>query len=168
LCEFTGCVGYRSRLSRPGGAIFSSQPQGDLARTAPCLTQCRTKGRCRPTQCGGGPTRGGPVHACCGHRTLPERGMYDRCQECGWEDDSPRQPTEVVQWGPDGGLSLQDARAAYVARRGSPPTAPFIRIDPVDHERSSAACDSSPQGGRAACPQNVHGDLQVSPDLGRR
>ncbi len=56
---------------------------------------------------------------CCGHRTLDDRGGYDICEECGWEDDGQDDhDSAVVRGGPNGRLSLDDARAAYVAGGG--------------------------------------------------
>jgi Cysteine-rich CPCC len=79
-----------------------------------------------------GSARGRAVHLpCCGHRTLPERGMHDWCQECGWEDDGQdnHDVEAAVRRGPNGGLSLLDARAVYVARGGSPEPHLRPRID---------------------------------------
>lgn len=49
---------------------------------------------------------------CCGRRTLPERGTYELCPVCNWEDDpnQSRNPTS-----PDGanGLSLAAARKIF-------------------------------------------------------
>lgn len=68
---------------------------------------------------------------CCGHRTLPERGAYEICGECGWEDDGQDDhDSAVIRGGPNGPLSLDAARAAY-ERRGRtrrihvPPSAPL-------------------------------------------
>src|SRR5262245_54638299 len=57
---------------------------------------------------------------CCGHATLPERGGYDICRECGWEDDGQDDhDSSVSRDGPNGpNFSLDDARAEYVARGG--------------------------------------------------
>lgn len=56
---------------------------------------------------------------CCGHRTLTERGAYEICDECGWEDDGQDDhDSELRRGGPNGPLSLDDARANYVARGG--------------------------------------------------
>ena len=65
---------------------------------------------------------GGPHSCpCCGHRTLLERGGYDICGECGWEDDGQdNHDSAEVRGGPNGNLSLDDARAAYVAGGGRP------------------------------------------------
>jgi hypothetical protein len=54
---------------------------------------------------------------CCGHPTLVERGTYDWCPECGWEDDGQDDHDSHVarRGGPNGGISLDEARARYVA-----------------------------------------------------
>jgi hypothetical protein len=58
---------------------------------------------------------------CCGHPTLSERGAVERCAECGWYDDGQDDhDSEVVRGGPNGCLSLDDARLRYVVRGGSP------------------------------------------------
>lgn len=66
------------------------------------------------------PARGTPYTCpCCGHPTLPERGAYDWCDECGWEDDGQDDhDSSVVRGGPNGPVSLDDERAAYVAEGG--------------------------------------------------
>jgi hypothetical protein len=67
---------------------------------------------------------------CCGHPTLSERGVYEICPECGWEDDGQDDhDSTVVRGGPNGGLSLDAARARYLASGGErgehvPPTEP--------------------------------------------
>jgi Cysteine-rich CPCC len=67
---------------------------------------------------------------CCGHATLDERGGYDICSECGWEDDGQDDhDSENIRGGPNGSQSLDAARSAYEASgrtRGThrPPTAP--------------------------------------------
>lgn len=65
---------------------------------------------------------GGPYSCpCCGHLTLAERGGYEICDECGWEDDGQDDhDAEVVRGGPNGRQSLADARAAYVSQGGTP------------------------------------------------
>ena len=51
---------------------------------------------------------------CCGHPTLTERGAYDICVECGWEDDGQDDhDSHVIRGGPNGPLSLDAARTAY-------------------------------------------------------
>ncbi len=51
---------------------------------------------------------------CCGFRTLDERGGYDICPVCFWEDDGQDDhDADVVRGGPNGALSLTQARANY-------------------------------------------------------
>jgi hypothetical protein len=61
------------------------------------------------------PPEGGPYHCpCCGCRTLDERGGSDICPLCFWEDDGQDdQDVEVVRGGPNGSLSLAQARDNY-------------------------------------------------------
>ncbi len=69
---------------------------------------------------------------CCGHTTLSERGSYEICDECGWEDDGQdNHDSASVRGGPNGGLSLDEARVEYIRKgRGrtlrphSPPLEP--------------------------------------------
>ena len=48
------------------------------------------------------PERGEPYTCpCCGHPTLSERGVYEICPECGWEDDGQDDhDSAVVRGGP--------------------------------------------------------------------
>lgn len=70
---------------------------------------------------------------CCGHPTLTERGAYEICDECGWEDDGQDDhDSAVIRGGPNGLLSLDAARARYTdsgRTRGMhcPPNAPLSR-----------------------------------------
>lgn len=51
---------------------------------------------------------------CCGCRTLSERGGFEICPVCYWEDDGQDDHNaEVVRGGPNGTLSLAQARANY-------------------------------------------------------
>lgn len=60
---------------------------------------------------------------CCGHATLTERGGYDICRECGWEDDGQDDhDSDVVRGGPNGLLSLDASRTAYQEGGGTPGT----------------------------------------------
>ncbi len=67
------------------------------------------------------PASHGPYSCpCCGHVTLSERGGYEICGECKWEDDGQDDhDAHVVRGGPNGPLSLEAARAAYVGRGGT-------------------------------------------------
>ena len=51
---------------------------------------------------------------CCGYLTLPERGGYDICELCNWEDDGQDDPHAHEVWGgPNGAYSLSEARANF-------------------------------------------------------
>ncbi len=51
---------------------------------------------------------------CCGYKTLNERGGYDICPVCFWEDDGQDDhDADVVRGGPNGSISLTEARANY-------------------------------------------------------
>ena len=50
----------------------------------------------------------------CGHKTLNERGGYDLCPVCFWEDDGQDGHDEdIVRGGPNYHLSLTQARKNY-------------------------------------------------------
>jgi len=51
---------------------------------------------------------------CCNRKTLSERGGFEICPVCFWEDDGQDDyDANVIRGGPNGGLSLTDARANY-------------------------------------------------------
>ena len=51
---------------------------------------------------------------CCGYGTLPERGADDICPVCFWEDDGQDdQDADTVRGGPNGSLSLAQARRNF-------------------------------------------------------
>ena len=51
---------------------------------------------------------------CCGCKTLSERGAYEICAVCFWEDDGQDDyDADVVRGGPNGALTLTKARANY-------------------------------------------------------
>jgi hypothetical protein len=82
------------------------------------------------------PERGTPYSCpCCGFLTLDERGAYDFCAVCFWEDDGQDDhDASVVRGGPNGNLSLTGARenfAAFGANREG--DLPHVR-DPFPHE----------------------------------
>ena len=53
---------------------------------------------------------------CCGYPTLRERGSYEICPYCDWEDDGQDDHDSwIVRGGPNGALSLDAARAEYEA-----------------------------------------------------
>jgi hypothetical protein len=51
---------------------------------------------------------------CCGFKTLDERGGFEICPVCNWEDDGQDDhDADVVRGGPNGQLSLTAARANF-------------------------------------------------------
>jgi hypothetical protein len=51
---------------------------------------------------------------CCHNLTLTERNSYDICPVCYWEDDGQDDANaDVVRGGPNGRLSLSQARLNY-------------------------------------------------------
>jgi len=51
---------------------------------------------------------------CCGCRTLRERGVFEICPVCWWEDDGQDDhDAEEVRGGPNGVFSLSQARQNY-------------------------------------------------------
>ncbi|MEV7329583.1 CPCC family cysteine-rich protein [Micromonospora sp. NPDC093244] len=61
---------------------------------------------------------GGPYACpCCRHPTLEGRGHFEICFVCWWEDDGQdEEDADTVRGGPNGSLSLTDARRAYAER----------------------------------------------------
>jgi hypothetical protein len=53
--------------------------------------------------------------ACCGSKVIRDRGMFEICPVCGWEDD-PAQVRNPNLAGGANALSLNEARAAWAAR----------------------------------------------------
>jgi hypothetical protein len=63
-----------------------------------------------------GPEGGLVACPCCACVTLPARGDYELCPVCFWEDDGQDDDdADVVRGGPNGLLSLTQARANYAA-----------------------------------------------------
>jgi hypothetical protein len=60
---------------------------------------------------------GGPCACpCCGFITLADRGRYEICPVCFWEDDGQDDhDADQIRGGPNGQLSLTAARANYQA-----------------------------------------------------
>ncbi|MEV0403757.1 CPCC family cysteine-rich protein [Actinoallomurus sp. NPDC050550] len=53
---------------------------------------------------------------CCGYLTLSERGNYEICDVCFWEDDGQDEhDADAVRGGPNGNLSLSQARRNFAA-----------------------------------------------------
>jgi cysteine-rich CPCC protein len=65
-----------------------------------------------------GPEGGPYACPCCGDVTLSERGAYEICPTCWWEDDGQDDAdADTVRGGPNGSLSLTEARRQYRERR---------------------------------------------------
>ena len=55
-----------------------------------------------------------PRCPCCGYKTLPDRQALDVCVVCYWEDvGQDDHDADEVKGGPNGDLSLTQARANY-------------------------------------------------------
>ena len=53
---------------------------------------------------------------CCGYKTLRERGGFEACAICYWEDDGQDDAdADVVKGGPNGDLSLTQGRANFMS-----------------------------------------------------
>lgn len=51
---------------------------------------------------------------CCKHRTLEERGGFEICSVCFWEDDGQDEhDADLVRGGPNGSLNLRTAQENY-------------------------------------------------------
>jgi hypothetical protein len=61
------------------------------------------------------PAEGGPYPCpCCGYVTLPERGGWEICPVCFWEDDGQDDhDADEVRGGPNRSLSLTQARRNF-------------------------------------------------------
>jgi len=59
---------------------------------------------------------------CCHFKTLHGRGVYEICEVCFWEDDEQDDhDADKVRGGPNGELSLKQARLNFVTHRASDP-----------------------------------------------
>jgi hypothetical protein len=80
--------------------------------------------------------QGGPYRCpCCGYLTLAERGLYEICPVCFWEDDGQDdRDADRVRGGPNGRLSLTQARRNFHAIGASDERRiQFVR-EPLPHE----------------------------------
>ncbi|WFE29842.1 CPCC family cysteine-rich protein [Solwaraspora sp. WMMD791] len=69
-----------------------------------------------------GPEHGPHACPCCGYLTLAERGSYEICPVCFWEDDGQDEHDAArVRGGPNRGLSLLDARKNFATIGASDP-----------------------------------------------
>jgi hypothetical protein len=86
---------------------------------------------------------------CCGYLTLLERGGYDICELCSWEDDGQDDPHADEVWGgPNGAYSLTEARmnfTRYLIKYN--PDKPTKRIggstnSPLEHQAKRAIVEA--------------------------
>ncbi|WP_051574269.1 CPCC family cysteine-rich protein [Mycobacterium sp. URHB0044] len=62
------------------------------------------------------------VCPCCGYATLDERGAYNICHVCWWEDDgTDNDDADKVYGGPNSDVSLTQGRANFLAHGTSDP-----------------------------------------------
>ena len=95
-----------------GGAANDTPTPEELARRAARFDEYTARINSQPTDL--------PLRCpCCGYKTLEVRRNFDICSVCYWEDDGQDDyDAEVVRGGPNGCLSLQEARSNY-ARFGA-------------------------------------------------
>jgi len=54
---------------------------------------------------------------CCNKETLSERGAFEICHVCGWEDDGQdNHDADEVRGGPNGNPSLTKARQSFLEK----------------------------------------------------
>lgn len=59
---------------------------------------------------------------CCGFKTIETRGNFELCPVCYWEDDGQDDAdADVVRGGPNGELSLTEARSNFKRHAASEP-----------------------------------------------
>lgn len=76
---------------------------------------------------------------CCGFLTLGERGGYEICDVCFWEDDGQDDhDADGVRGGPNRGLSLTEARRNY-ARIGAADPQDLKHVRPPEPDEHPAS-----------------------------
>lgn len=84
---------------------------------------------------------------CCRYATLEEGGRYEICHVCFWEDDGQDDDADDVRRGPNGLLSLTDARANFEIYGASEPRRiDFVR-PPLQAKWSVGERHQSPRSG---------------------
>lgn len=74
---------------------------------------------------------------CCKFKTLHERAGYEICPVCWWEDDGQDdQDADQVRGGPNGTLSLTQARSNYLSCGAYDPTFASRTRKPQDDEKT--------------------------------
>lgn len=81
------------------------------------------------------PAGGAPYGCpCCGYLTLGERGGFEICDVCFWEDDGQdAHDADVIRGGPNGPLSLTQARLNF-ARFGACSERHVVHVRPPTAE----------------------------------
>jgi hypothetical protein len=75
---------------------------------------------------------------CCDRLTLSERGGFEICPVCNWEDDGQDDlDAHVARGGPNGGDTLWEARTSFLKRRALQATAPATD---EPHEKAPRFC----------------------------
>lgn len=73
---------------------------------------------------------------CCHFRTLHGRGGFEMCPVCWWEDDGQDDhDADVMRGGPNGTLSLTQARKNFAVHRASNPEFVGKVREPLDEEK---------------------------------
>ena len=81
---------------------------------------------------------------CCGYVTLRERGAFEICPTCSWEDDGQDDhDADDVRGGPNGRLSLADARRNFQSYGASDERARLHVRPPEVADATGAAVPSS-------------------------
>ena len=57
----------------------------------------------------------------CGLRTLSERGMFEICTECGWEDEGVDDEDAEPAFGPNGDYTIRQYREEYLQLKAENP-----------------------------------------------
>jgi uncharacterized protein YjbI with pentapeptide repeats len=79
---------------------------------------------------------------CCFSRTLCDRGGFEICEVCYWEDDGQDDAdADIVRGGPNGDLSLTAARANYATQRACD----WLHSASVRRPQSSELTERSPK-----------------------
>lgn len=74
---------------------------------------------------------------CCACLTLDERGAFEICAVCHWEDDGQNDvDADTVRGGPNGRLSLSQARANYKTLAACDPKFVGLVRKPTCYEQS--------------------------------
>ncbi|WP_142215115.1 CPCC family cysteine-rich protein [Streptomyces sp. SLBN-118] len=89
-----------------------------------------------------GSAENGPYRCpCCGYITLAERGAFEICEVCYWEDDGQDEhDADEVRGGPNHDLSLRQARQNFEAIGAcNEYCCPFVRVPlPAEHPDSGS------------------------------